>query len=125
VSSWPPTIGQLLPRARVAYGVESKLRAYSLNTEHEIGAHKARVFRRMLGIGLDDVEYLVDQLLVGIGDAPISDVRDNAPYGVLCEVVVSVQGIGAAAGSAASVTTSWEYRSPEDAPRLVSAYIES
>jgi hypothetical protein len=93
--------------------------------EHEIGAHKARVFWRALGIGLDDVEHLVNQLLVGIGDAPISDVRDNAPYGVLCEVVVCVKGIGAAAGRTVSVTTSWEYRSPEDAPRLVSAYIES
>lgn len=125
MSSWPPTIGQLLPRAQGAHGVESKLRAYSLNTEHEIGAHKARVFQRALGIGLGDVEHLVDQLLVGIGDTSISDVRDNAAYGVLCEVVVSVQGIGAAAGRAVWVTTSWEYRSPEDVPRLVSAYIES
>jgi hypothetical protein len=98
MSSWPPTIGQLLPRVQNAHGVESKLRAYSLNMQHEIGAHKARVFQRALGIGLDDVEHLVDQLLVGIGDTPISDVRDNAPYGVLCEVVVSVQGIGVAAG---------------------------
>jgi hypothetical protein len=54
-------------------------------------------------------------------------VRDNAPHGILCEVVVVVvvRGIGAAVGRTVSVTTSWEYRSPEDAPRLVSAYIES
>lgn len=122
---WPPAIGSVLPRAREAHGVESKLRAYSLNPEHEVGVHKARVFQRMLGIGFDNVEYLVGQLLAGIGDAPISDVRDNAPYGVLCEVVVSVQGIGSATGRTVSVTTSWEYRSPEDAPRLVSAYIEA
>jgi Domain of unknown function (DUF6883) len=125
VQSWPPTIGQQLPRSKDAHGVESKLRAYSLNPEHEIGAHKARVFRRALGIGLDDVDYLVDQVLAGIGSATISDVRDNAPHGILCEVVVVVRGIGAAVGRTVSVTTSWEYRSPEDAPRLVSAYIES
>lgn len=123
--SWPPTIGERLPRGADARGVESKLRAYSLNQEHEIGSHKARVFQSALGIGLDDIDYLVDQLHAGIGDAPISDVRDNAPHGILCEVVVTVQGIGAAAGRAVSVTTSWEFRSPEDAPRLVSAYIES
>lgn len=123
--SWPPTIGEPLPRAGDAYGVESKLRAYSLNQEHEIGAHKARVFRQMLGIDLDDVEYLADQLLAGVRGVGISDVRDNAPYGVLCEVLVSVLGIGAAVGQTVPVTTSWEYRSSEDAPRLVSAYIEA
>jgi hypothetical protein len=123
--SWPPTIGEPLPRARDAYGVESKLRAYSLNQEHETGSHKARVFRRMLGIDLDNVEHLTDQLLAGVRGVAISDVRDNAPYGVLCEVLVSVPGIGAAVGRTVSVTTSWEYRSPEDAPRLVSAYIEA
>jgi hypothetical protein len=125
VQSWPPTIGQQLPRAQDAYGVESKLRAYSLNPEHQVGAHKATVFPRTLGIGLDDIDYLVNQLLAGIGEAPISDVRDNAPYGILCEVVVAVQGIGVAVGRTISVTTPWEYRSPEDAPRLVSAYVES
>jgi filamentous hemagglutinin len=125
MSTWPPTIGQPLPSSQHAHGVESKLRAYSLNPEHEVGAHKARVFQRALGIGLDDLDYLVDQVLVGIGDAPISDVRDNSPHGILCEVVVAVQGIGAADGRSVSVTTSWEYRSPEDAPRLVSAYVES
>lgn len=118
-------IGSPLPCAHDAHGVESKLRAYSLNPEHAIGAHKARVFQRALGIGLEDVQHLAEQLLAGIRNAAISEVRDNAPYGVLCEVVVVVQGIGGAAGKAASVTTSWEYRSPEDAPRLVSAYIES
>lgn len=125
VQSWPPTIGQLLPRAADAHGVEGKLRAYSLNPEHEIGTHKARVFRQALGVGLDDVEYLVEQLLAGIGGSQISDVRDSAPHGLLCEVVVTVRGIGVAAGRTVPVTTSWEYRSPEDAPRLVSAYIES
>lgn len=123
--SWPPTIGQLLSRAHDAHGVESKLRAYSLNPEHEVGAHKAKVFQSALGISLENVDYLVDQLLAGVRDAAITDVRDNAPYGVLCEVLVSVQGIGSAAGRTVSVTTSWEYRLPEDAPRLVSAYIEA
>jgi hypothetical protein len=123
--TWPPTIGDALPRVRDAAGVESKLRAYSLNPEHEVGAHKARVFRRALGIGLGDVEYLVEQLLAGIRNAPITDVRDNAPYGILCEVIVSVRGIGNASSRVVAITTSWEYRSSEEAPRLVSAYIES
>jgi uncharacterized protein DUF6883 len=123
--SWPPTIGEPLLRAEDAYGVEGKLRAYALNPEHEVGTHKARVFRGILGITIHDVEYLTEQLLVGLRVATISDVRDNAPHGVLCEVSIPVRGIGSAAAMVVPVTTSWEYRSPEDAPRLVSAYIEA
>jgi hypothetical protein len=123
--SWPPTIGDVLPRAADAYGLESKLRAYSLNPEHEVGAHKARVFRRMLGITLDDADYLAEQLLAGISDAPISDVRDNAPHGILCEVMVQVRGVKHLADQAVLVTTSWEYGSAKADPRLVSAYIEA
>jgi hypothetical protein len=44
VVSWHPATGEILPRGYDAFGVESKLRAYSLNTEHAIGTHKARVF---------------------------------------------------------------------------------
>lgn len=122
--SWPPTIGQTLPRAHAAHGIEEKLRAYSLNTEHEVGSHKARVFRSALGITLEDVDHLVEQLLRGVLAAPITAVRDNAPHGLLCEVLVSVRGIGDAAADFAITTTVWEYRSSEDAPRLVSAYID-
>lgn len=123
--TWPPTIGETLPRVEDAYGVESKLRAYSLNPEHKVGAHKAKVFRRTLAITLLDVGHLADQLLVGIRRAPISDVRDNSPYGLLCEVLVRVRGVNDLADRSVLVTTSWEYRTNDDAPRLVSAYIEA
>ena len=71
--------------------MQAKLTAYSLNPGHELGTHKAMVFQRALSITLDDADYLADQLLAGICEAPVSDVRDNAPYGVLCEVLVSVR----------------------------------
>ncbi len=57
--------------------------------------------------------------------APIAAVRDNAPDGLLCEVLISVQGIKDHAEKVAITTTAWEYRLPEDAPRLVSAYIDA
>lgn len=122
--SWPPTIGQALPRADAAHGVEEKLRRYSLNTEHEVGSHKAKVFRSALGITFDDIDHLVEQLLDGVLAASITAVRDNHPHGLLCEVLISVQGINDAALDSAVTTTVWEYRSSEDAPRLVSAYID-
>jgi hypothetical protein len=55
---------------------------------------------------------------------PITDVRDNAPFGVLCEVRIPVAGLREHRDRVAAVTTSWELRQPEDRPRLVTAYID-
>ncbi len=122
--SWPPTIGEVLPSAREAHGVLVKLRAYSLSPEHDLGAHKARVFRQMLAITQGDAPYLAERLIAGICEVPVSDVRDIAPHGVLCGVLVPVQGLRARVEHLAVVTTSWQLRFEEDAPRLVTAYIK-
>lgn len=122
-TNWPPAVGQALPRAEAAYGIEEKLRGHSLNDEHPVGMHKARVFRSALGITLEDVDHLIAELLVGVLQATIATVRDNAPHGLLCEVPVPVQGVKQAGLAIAITTTVWEYRSQECAPRLVSAYI--
>lgn len=123
--SWPPAIGELLPRAEDAYGILDKLQGYSLNFGHEVGTHKARVFLSVLGITFNDADWLAEQLLVGVCERFVSAVRDNSPHGVLCEVFVPVTGVRELADRTAVVTTSWEYSSPEAAPRLVSAYIEA
>ena len=122
--SWPPTIGEVLPRAQEAYGVLSKLQAYSLSPGHHVGAHKARVFRQVLAITPEDAGYLAETLLAGICVAPVSDVRDIAPHGVLCGVLVPVRGLRAHAARVVVVTTSWQLRFKQDAPRLVTAYIK-
>lgn len=76
--SWPPTIGELLlPRAQDAHGVFRKLHAYSLNPAHQVGAHKAKVFRQALAITLADTDYLAEHLLAGIRETPISAVREH------------------------------------------------
>lgn len=103
--------------------IEEKLASYCLTPEHEIGGPKAQGFRRALGIGLADVEYLAEALRAGILEAPITDVRDNAPFGLLCEVLIPVGGLGEQRERLGTVTTSWELRHPDDRPRLVTAYI--
>jgi len=90
---WPPTIGQRLPGAEQGSGIGEKLAAYCLNLDHEIGGPKARGFQRILGIGIADLEYLAETLRTGVLAAPITDVRDNAPFGVLCEVRIPVRCI--------------------------------
>ena len=56
--------------------------------------------------------------------APIIDVRDNAPFGVLCEVRIRVAGLREHRDRVVPVTTSWELRHADDSPRLVTAYID-
>lgn len=120
----PPTIGEPLPRADEAYGIEAKVTAYCLNLDHEVGGPKAQGFLRILGIGLADADHLVAELRDGVRVARISDVRDNTPFGILCEVRVPVRGLLERSDRIVAVTTSWELRDADDRPRLVTAYID-
>jgi hypothetical protein len=122
--SWPPTIGEPLPRADEAFGIREKLAAYCLNLDHELGGPKARGFLQVLGIGIDDLDYLADTLRTAILETPITAVRDNAPFGVLCEVRIAVAGLREHRARVAAVTAAWELRHPEDRPRLVTAYLD-
>jgi hypothetical protein len=121
--SWPPRIGEILPHADSVLGIEEKLSAYCLNLDHEIGGPKARAFQRILGIGLSNVDYLAEALREGVLREPILDVRDNAPFGVLCEVRIPVAGRRQRRDRVAAVITAWELRHQDAAPRLVTAFI--
>jgi hypothetical protein len=122
--AWPPTIGEHLPRAPDAFGVSEKPVAYCLNPDHEIGRLKAQGFQRILGITTGDVDNLADALRAGVREARISDVWDNSPFGVLCEVRIPVAGLRERSDRVVAVTTSWELRQPDAPPRLVTAYID-
>lgn len=52
------------------------------------------------------------------------NVRDNAPFGVLCEVRIAIAGLREHRNRTVAVATSWELRHAEDPPRLVTAYID-
>lgn len=122
--SWPPKIGEPLPRGADAYNVHEKLRDYSLNLAHGVGGDKAVGFLQILGISSDDVEYLAAVLLDGARELPVTAVRGNAPFGLNCNVIVPVRGLGEGADRVANVMTSWELRHEDDRPRLVTAFID-
>jgi hypothetical protein len=119
--SWPPQIGELLPRAEDASGVHEKLTGYSLKREHADGRHKAVLFEAVLDITAADVDYLAELLIAGIADTPVRAVRENAPHGYLCDVRISVRGLRARFDRTAIVLTAWEVAWDGDAPRFVTA----
>jgi hypothetical protein len=122
--AWPPKTGEPLPRGEDAYNVHEKLRHYSLNLAHDVGGDKAAGFLQILGISSGDVDYLAAVLLDGVRELPVTAVRDNPPFGLNCNVIVPVRGLGESADRVAKVLTSWELRYDGDSPRLVTAYID-
>jgi hypothetical protein len=120
----PPTVGELLPRAAEAFGVRYKLETYSLDLTNKVGGPKAKGFQVILGITLDDIDYLAAKILADVLNAPITEIRDNAPYGVNCVVAIPIRGLGARTDRVIAVLTAWQIIEPGDAPRLVTAYIK-
>jgi hypothetical protein len=66
--SWPPRVGEPLPRAAEPIGVRQKLLDYSLEVRRETGGPRARGFERILGITRADVDYAEQSIRVGILD---------------------------------------------------------
>jgi hypothetical protein len=122
---WPPAVGELIPRAGEAFGVRVKLETYSLDVNHKKGGPKARGFERILGITLEDINYLEGAIYTGVLVVPVSEVRDNAPWGIKCVVLIPVRGRGEKSGRLVDVITSWEIRDTGAAPRLVTAFPRS
>lgn len=71
--SWPPQIGELLPRNEDAYGVHEKLVDYSLKAGHPMG--KAEGFARVLAVTADDLGYVAEAVLSAVRTTPVSGVR--------------------------------------------------
>jgi hypothetical protein len=118
----PPAVGGVLPRAAEAFGVRVKLATYSLDIAHESGGPKARSFERILGITIEEIEYLEGAILAGVLVVPVSEVRPNPPHGINYVVDIQVRGIGAKADRIVTVRTVWIISAPGDAPRLVNAF---
>jgi hypothetical protein len=120
-----PKAGESLPRGAEAFGVRVKLAKYSLDVNHKDGGPKARGFERILGITIEDIDYLEGAIYTGVVLVPVSEVRDNTPWGIKCTVIVPVRGLGAKSGRIVDVRTVWQFYEPGGPPRLVSAYIDS
>ncbi len=121
---WPPKAGELLPRGTEAFGVRDKLIGYSLDPTNEVGGPKARGFERILGITIEDIDYLEGAIQTGILVVPVRTVRDNPPHGINCVILAPVRGRGEQSGRVVNIRTVWLIPDAGAPPRLVSAYLQ-
>lgn len=122
---WPPQVGELLPRADEAIGVRYKLETYSLDINHRDGGPKAKGFALILGITVDAIVFLEDQIHKGICSYPIIGVAGNHPYGLNCVVEFPICGSGRYSDRVALLRTVWELASPHQPPRMINAFLRT
>ena len=102
-----------MPRAADAYSAEDKWQRWIL-AAHGHGDDWERVF----GVRPNDSERVWAAISPAVLDAPVSVVRERAPYGVVCGVEVTLT----IDDRTAPVATAWHYADEDAAPRLVTAY---
>lgn len=109
----------LLPNSHKALVEIEKLRNYSLNPNHPVGKHKARVFRAALGITLKDAEWLRERAL----EIVLSDEARPGAASVFGDKYV-IDSVLEYKGLSAVVRFSWIIEFGTDFPRLTSCYVK-
>jgi len=112
--SWPPKIGDPLPRADQVWYESIKLEDWVF-AERGHGAEWRRVFQ----VGSEDRELVWAAIVTAVRDARIATIRDRGAKGLVCGVEVELT-IG---DRTAPVRISWHYATQVSAPRLVTAYV--
>lgn len=109
-----------LPNFELAFIDRNKLRNYSLNSQHDRGKHKARLFAAILDLGRNenDVEILQTLILEAVQNHEAIPSQSDQ-YGQ--RYIVDFLTIRSQ--NTANIRTTWIIRPDEDFPRLVSCYI--
>ena len=107
-----------IPNAEHAIVDIRKLRNYSLNSKHNSGKHKARVFSSALGITNNDAEELREVLLQAVktSEAQVGQ-RDSYGQRYIVDFILDWQG------KRAKIRSTWIIDPGSDVPRLTSTYI--
>ena len=109
-----------LPNLDLAFIDCNKLWNYSLNSQHDRGKHKARLFAAILDLGRNehDVEILLTLILEAIQnyEAILSQSDEYGQRYIVDFLTTRNQ-------NTANIRTTWIIRPDEDFPRLVSCYI--
>lgn len=78
-----------LPNYEYAFIPDEKISGYCLNTNHERGSHKARVFKQVLGISSKDAELLKSTILQQLDKFEITSVKENK-YGKIFSLPMKI-----------------------------------
>lgn len=82
---------------------KSKLTDYALNKEHPVGGSKAKLFEKLLGITSNDWEYLHSQIIEGLLQGTVNEVRITK-FGVQYDIYIQILGLN---GNTKTVLTAW------------------
>lgn len=108
-----------LPNCHKAVVEIEKLRDYSLNPNHPVGKHKARVFRATLGISRRDADWLRERAL----EIALRDDATPGAASVFGDKYV-IDSVLEFKGMSAMVRFSWIVEFGTEFPRLTSCYIK-
>jgi sulfatase maturation enzyme AslB (radical SAM superfamily) len=109
-----------LPNVNLAFIDRNKLWNYSLNSQHDRGKHKARLFTAILDLGRNDNDVEILQTLIQESiqtqEAILSSLDEYGQRYIVDFPITRNQ-------NTVNVRTTWIVRPDEDFPRLVSCYI--
>lgn len=108
----------LLPNFQVAYIPDEKIYGYCLNVLHEQGKHKARMFKRVLGISANEGELLKQAIIHKLPFSPISQIRENR-QGIIYTVPLNIRIFD----KEADVITAWIIEYDYLIPRLITCFV--
>jgi len=107
-----------LPNGDRAIIDERKIVEYCLSEEHDDGKHKARLFRELLGITLQNASILFDALKEAAAQGQAVPERADR-YGQRYRIDFPLRG----PRGTAVIRSVWIVRTGETFPRLVTCYI--
>ena len=107
-----------LPSGENAFVDLRKLLDYSLCPSHPVGAHKARLFREVLGIKAQDAESIAEMLRWLASHAIATEERQDS-HGKR----FSIDFVLSTGQGSAMVRSAWIICSQEDFPRLTTVFV--
>jgi hypothetical protein len=107
-----------LPNGDRAFIPMEKITGYCLNPNHSKGKHKARVFRAILGITIENADRLVSLIQQAAIEGEVVQ-RDLTPKGEIFKVDWEIPDT-----PGEQLRSTWEIAHDSDVPRLVTAFIK-
>ena len=108
-----------IPNGQRAVVPIEKIAGYALNPEHPRGKHKARVFRRALGLTTADADWLRSRLLEAARDSEDARQGQTDGFGTRYELDIALDG----PSGRGVVRSIWIVASAGASPVLVTCFV--